>query len=204
MKLVLVRHGISSDQWDRVVDGDSNPELSTAGVAGVEKIAPYVDENQFDLVFSSTLTRAINTAKILTKGNCEIHQDSRLVELRMGKWKTKVDQQKAYEQAFDKLKCVKSNYVNYADGAETFNELQERCRDFIHDLLQNHRDQTILVASHGITIRAMVAVILGIDMDAVMNVNNVAFTEFFFDPDKNYSPRMMSFNSKYPIYYGKR
>lgn len=204
MKLVLVRHGISSDQWDRVVDGDNDPELSKVGVDGVERIAPYVDENQFDLVFASTLARAIETAKILTKGNCQIHQDSRLVELRMGQWKNSDAEQLANKVAFDSLKCVKSNYINYANNAESFDQIKQRCDSFVAALLKKYPDKTILVASHGIAIRALVSTILKIDMDKVMNVNNVSFTEFLFDKEKDYSPRLMSFNSKYPLFYGRK
>lgn len=204
MKLVIVRHGISADTWDRVVDGDNDPDLSEAGVKGVEEIAPYVDENQFDQVYASTLIRAIRTAKILTKDRKEIHRDSRIVELRMGKWKNKEQEEEANQHAFDDLKCVQSNYVNYANGAETFPQIQERCQSFLDDLLSKYPDQTILVASHGIAIRALIADILDVDMDKVMNVNNVAFSEFLFDPKKNYAPRMMSFNSKYPLFYGKK
>ncbi|WP_281829446.1 MULTISPECIES: histidine phosphatase family protein [Lactobacillus] len=43
MKLVIVRHGISADTWDRVVDGDNDPDLSAEGIKAVEKIAPYID-----------------------------------------------------------------------------------------------------------------------------------------------------------------
>lgn len=204
MKLVIVRHGISADTWDRIVDGDNDPDLSKKGVKEVEKIAPYIDEDQFDLVFASTLIRAIRTAKILTKDKKKIIRDSRLVELRMGKWKSKEAEKEANKKAFDSLFCVKSNYINYANGAESFPQIEERCQNFINDLLKKYPDKTILVASHGIAIRALVAIILGLDMDKIMNVNNVAFTEILFDPQKNYSPRLMSFNSKLPLFYGKR
>ena len=43
MKLVIVRHGISADTWDQVVDGDNDPDLSAEGIKAVEKIAPYID-----------------------------------------------------------------------------------------------------------------------------------------------------------------
>lgn len=204
MKLVIVRHGISADTWDRVVDGDNDPDLSAEGIKGVEKIAPYIDEKQFDYVYASTLTRAIKTVKILTKNKKKIHRDSRIVELRMGKWKDEEQEKLDYQRAFDDLKCVQSNYVDYADDAESFAQIQKRCRSFLNDLLSKYPDKTILVASHGIAIRALISVILNVDMDKVMNVNNVAFSEFLFDPQKNYAPRMMSFNSKYPLFYGKK
>lgn len=204
MKLVIVRHGISADTWDRVVDGDNDPDLSEKGIQGVKDVAPYVDENQFDLVFSSTLIRAFRTAKILTKGKRKINQDSRIVELRMGQWKNKDAEQMANKVAFDSLKCVKSNYIDFANNAESFDQIKQRCGNFIDDLLRKYPDKTILVASHGIAIRALVSAILDVDMDKVMNVNNVSFTEFLFDKEKNYSPRLMSFNSKYPLFYGRK
>lgn len=202
MKLAIVRHGLSAKTWSRVVDGDNDPDLSPTGIKEVKKIAPYFDEGQFDLVYASPLNRAFKTAQILSKGKKQIHLDSRLVELRMETWKSKKQEQKAYRYAFDSLKCVQANYINYANHAESFVALQNRCRSFLKDLLKNHSHQTILVVSHGITIRALLAVILKLDMEQIMNVNNVAFTEVFFDPAKNYAPRLMSFNRKYPLFYG--
>ncbi len=201
MKLTIVRHGISEQNSSkRIVDGDIDLKLSPAGIKGVQAIAPYLDESQFDLVYSSTLQRAYKTAKILTKGRKKIIKDSRLVELRMGEWLSPEKEQEAYKKAFDRFKNVQANYVDYARNAESFEQIKSRVKSFMDDLLKNHSKQTILVASHGIAIRALMAVIFHNDMDKTMNMNNVAFTEIYFDKQNN--PKLMSFNAKYPEFWG--
>lgn len=202
MKLTLVRHGISKQDGNRVVDGDLDLDLSPEGIKDVKRIAPFVDEDQFDLIYSSTLQRAYKTAQILTKNRKNIIKDSRLVELRMGQWKSPQLEQEAYKNAFDHFKNVQENYIDYANNAETFAELKKRERDFLDDILRKDDQKTIMVVAHGITFRALMAVMFHSDMKRFMNMNNVAFTEIYFDSDR--IPQLMSFNIKCPVSWGLR
>lgn len=200
MRLTLVRHGISEQTGHQVVDGDLDLELSPAGIQGVKEIAPFVNEREFDYIYSSTLQRAYKTGQILCKGKKQIIKDSRLVELRMGQWRDNKVKELASKYAFDEFGNVLENYVDFAEDAETFMALKQRVSDFLLDLLQDHTHQTIMVVAHGITFRAVMAVIFKTDMNTFINMNNVAFTEIYFNQQNK--PRLMSFNSKYPVMWG--
>ncbi|WP_246011972.1 histidine phosphatase family protein [Lactobacillus xujianguonis] len=163
-------------------------------------MAPYLNEAQFDIVFASTLQRAYKTAKILTKGKKKIIKDSRLLELRMGTWKKDVE----YADCFNQLGDVQSNYVKFADGAESFAEIKARCQSFLADLKQNHAGQTVLVAVHGILLRAMMSVIFDQEMNDITNLKNVGFIEVYFDEKYEFKPFLRNYNSTLPQYYGRK
>ncbi len=77
MEIFLMRHGIAEDLQPGEMDADR--ELTTKGIAKTERVALSLQEKgwEFDLVLSSPLVRARQTAQILLEsglsGALEIH-----------------------------------------------------------------------------------------------------------------------------------
>lgn len=195
MKLIIARHGKTIDKWEKLVDGAKDLPLSEAGIEQIKVLANHLDESKLDVCYSSTLQRAYNTAKILTKGKKTIIKDSRLVELRMGCWKKGLN----HSSAFDQLGNVQEKYIKYANNAETFDEIKRRCQEFFDDLKTKYPHKTIFIVSHGICIRAMISVLFHEDMNYVTNLDNVAFTEIYLNEKDNFRPYLLSYNSRYPM-----
>lgn len=204
MKLILVRHGISEDNvGDLISGGESNPNLSAEGINNVKKISQFVDENKIDLVYASPLTRAYETAKLLTKGNKKIIEDKRLVEMDFGQWEGKAAKplMKLYPDAFDYTGMFSPDFVKYAPGAESYYDLILRCASFFNDLKVVGKAKTVMVVCHGFIIRGFMADLFHLDITEVGSVNNVSFTEIDFNEKAFWQPRLMSFNREKPVYY---
>ncbi len=205
MHLILVRHGISEQNFkDLISGGKSNPDLSKQGVINTEKIANYIDEDQIDLVYSSPLIRAKKTAQILTHQNKEIHEDERLIEMDFGSWEG-VKVTPLYQEcpdAFDFMGMIGENYIKYAQDGESYDKLVDRSKEFINYLKKVAAGKTVLVVCHGFTVRGLVAAIFGLDPMEITAEKNVGFTEINFDEKQNFIPRLMSFNRDLPAYYG--
>jgi phosphohistidine phosphatase len=85
MEIFLMRHGIAEDLQPGEVDADraafleENRELTTKGIAKTERVACRMEEMgwEFDMVLSSPLVRACETAQILLESGLsevlEIH-----------------------------------------------------------------------------------------------------------------------------------
>jgi len=58
MELVLIRHGLPERR-----DDTSDPPLSAVGRDQAERVARYLARERFDVVFASTMLRAIQTAQ---------------------------------------------------------------------------------------------------------------------------------------------
>ena len=81
MKLFFVRHGESADNRDGVIQGWTNSELSELGREQAAEIAARLGAKNIDLIISSDLTRARETAEIIgAKLGREILADWRVRE----------------------------------------------------------------------------------------------------------------------------
>ncbi|HKC04483.1 MAG TPA: histidine phosphatase family protein [Patescibacteria group bacterium] len=161
MKIYLVRHGLSlgnkakMHQLPHVV-------LSEEGVIQANAIAERVSNLSIDLIYSSSLTRAQETAKAISnKIGARIETWDEVREIKrpseiLGKH---VDSPETRE--FDQ--ALEANYKDpdwkYSDE-ETFNDLKARAKGVLDHLLKTHGDQNILVVSHGTFIKMLVATVL--------------------------------------------
>lgn len=204
MKLILVRHSISEHNvGDIISGGKSNPKLSEAGIALAEKASHFIDETKIDQVYSSPLTRAYQTAQLLTDNNKEIQKDKRLAEMNFGDWEGKETQplRDKYPDAFDFRGTFSPNFVKYDKGAESYGDLIDRCNIFMHDLKRNAAGQIVLVVCHGFTIRGILAALFHTDITRIAAVNNVSFTEVELDEQRFFAPCLLSFNRETPAYF---
>ncbi|MDF7669134.1 histidine phosphatase family protein [Lactobacillus sp. ESL0703] len=160
MEIVFVRHGQTDLNKTGCIQGSRfDKELNEAGRAYAEKAAANFDPSEFDVVFSSPMKRALETAQIFTKGQKKIKIDERLVEFNFGEWDgqllTELGQK--YPDAVDPWGKANANYIKYAPHGESNEELNERCGQFLDDLTQNYAGKKVLVVCHGTLIRMMFA-----------------------------------------------
>lgn len=73
MEIVFVRHGQTDLNKSNCIQGASvNQSLNEEGRKYAEKAAKNFDSTKFNVVYSSPLNRAVETAKIFTKGKKKI------------------------------------------------------------------------------------------------------------------------------------
>ncbi len=155
MKIYLFRHGETDWNKQRRLQGQSDVPLNAFGIELAEKTARALEQEGtvFDRAFSSPLSRALETARILSGGrDIPLETDSRLIEMNFG----------AYEgSAFDPPKkepshplhnflCRPECYVP-AEGAESFDEVGARAGAFLREKIMPLEGScdTVLVTAHG-------------------------------------------------------
>jgi phosphohistidine phosphatase len=76
MKLIFIRHGLAEGHFSQNQDADFERELTEEGIKRLEKTFKILDKTdlKIDVIFSSPLARAIQSAEILWS----FHQDSDL------------------------------------------------------------------------------------------------------------------------------
>jgi len=69
VKIILIRHGESEANRQRIIQGHQDSPLSELGMRQAEEMGDFLLENgySFDSVYSSDLTRAKTTAEIICK-----------------------------------------------------------------------------------------------------------------------------------------
>lgn len=198
MEIVFVRHGQTDLNKTGKIQGTLfDHDLDKAGRAYAEKAATKFDPSPFDMVFSSPLKRALTTAQIFTKCQKKITLDNRLLEINFGEWDGLylTDLGRKYPDAIDPWGKAAADYIKYAPGGESFSELNQRCGDFIDDMVSKYPNKKLLVVCHGTLIRMMFAHCFADgNMNAFETMDNCALAKIAYRdniPRVNYYNRLL-------------
>ncbi|QOV20607.1 histidine phosphatase family protein [Blautia liquoris] len=160
MRLYIIRHGETDWNVQGRLQGQSDTQLNENGIRLAKITAKALKDIPFDLGFSSPSSRALKTAKIiLGDRNVPILTDNRLLELSFGAWEGLGCHKDNFEipsDHFDDFYLRPMQFIP-GNGGETIPELCERTSKFYTELIHNpdYQDKTILIATHGCTVRAL-------------------------------------------------
>ncbi|HJU10344.1 MAG TPA: histidine phosphatase family protein, partial [Candidatus Binataceae bacterium] len=161
---ILMRHG--ETRWNREgrVMGRNPVELSENGCAQVEAAAELAGSLQLDLIVTSPLVRARQTAEIIAKktGGLEIIEDPAIAEVSYGRWEGMT-----YHELIDDphYAVYRESPVDYpTPGGETIPNVQERGVAAVHRAVQANPGRRILFVSHGDIIRTVLCYFLGLEL----------------------------------------
>jgi glucosyl-3-phosphoglycerate phosphatase len=143
--LLLVRHGESTWNAERRLQGQANPPLSDRGRREAAALAPLLREFPKDRVLVSDLERARETAALV--GHPEAHPDARWREIDVGEW---AGRPLAELPAGDEPSWRAGPLV--PPGGEAWDELAARVADGLDELIA--AGGPWLVIAHGGVVRA--------------------------------------------------
>lgn len=141
--IYIVRHGETNWNLEGRCQGWMDTELNQTGLKQAEKLAKKLSNLNFDVCFSSTQKRAIQTAQIIYHG--KIIVDQRIRERGKGELEGRTDVKEIIKQQ-------KIDYYNPSEnryGIEKFTDFQNRICAFWNDVLKKHVGKNVLVVTHG-------------------------------------------------------
>ena len=163
-RLLLVRHGLTDHNVDRRVAGYTNVDLNEEGFRQVEKLNKRLADEKIDAVYSSDLQRAVDTAKGAVSGrDIEITTCYELREMNFGE-----AEEMTFAELNEKYPDLARSVMNVDTGlsfpgGESFADFVERVQVFLKILEKFNEDHTVLIVSHGATLKVIVCELLGID-----------------------------------------
>lgn len=182
LKLWLVRHGETTWNTERRAQGHLDVPLSSLGRDQATMLAHRLRGTSFDAIYSSDLSRALETARIVNSnlgGRSQVLADARWREQMLGALQgLSTNEVAAMLEARGATRPVLVN-ERYPD-AESRAELMERIKLGLQELIRRHPDGRVIVFSHGGSIRAATSVLLG-DTDQKLNfggLENTSITRF--------------------------
>ncbi|MDD4103800.1 MAG: nucleotidyl transferase AbiEii/AbiGii toxin family protein [Bacilli bacterium] len=162
----VVRHG--EDDRGRI-GGWSDNQLTEIGINQVKELSNIIDD-EYDLIISSDLNRAKETAIILNnKLKNKIQFDERYREVNNGQLKnlSKAEFMKNYTQfIFSRLKMDQPY-----PGGESPNDFYKRIKNSFIDLVQKNKDEKILLVTHGGVITVITCLIYGFKYSNLLKLN---------------------------------
>jgi probable phosphoglycerate mutase len=193
MLLFLERHGESTFNREKKIQGQKDPRLSPFGRKEAQRLAQRFDELKFAAVYSSPLRRAQETARIIVGARSRIICEAGLAEWGLGKWegKTLPEIRRAYGDAFRRWVHMPSKVP--VPGGEDFKEFVGRVRSTFAAITKRHRKGNVLVVCHGGVISTYATMIMNLTPDHVwcVPVRNAALTIVEVGPRKR---RLVTFN----------
>lgn len=150
MKILLVRHGETDFNKNKLIQGHSDIELNETGRNQAKNAGMKINEFSIDAAFSSPLKRAVETARLMLDNSnnsqnekLKIEVDQRLIEKFFGDFEGSTFDE--YFAALEKNEGLES--------IELEENVNKRANDFFKDKFNEYTDKTILVVCHGALIR---------------------------------------------------
>jgi broad specificity phosphatase PhoE len=164
-RLLLVRHGETEWNKEGRYHGVTDVELSKVGLEQARRLSQRLAKEKPDALYSSPLKRAMQTAQQIAEvHNMSIVPRDELRELNLGDFEGK-----RFRGAGDEGRPLEAAWeVGNVDftppGGETLYQLHDRVAGFLSALGVRHSERTVLIVSHGGTLRVMICHLMGIEL----------------------------------------
>lgn len=154
MRVYVVRHGESEANCKKIWTGWTDVALTDKGKEDAKTAGNFLKTTNFDKVFASDLSRAIETAKIAIPG-CQYETSALLREINVGTLagtplNSITDEERVYNAQY--------GYAKY--NGETISEVYERIGQFMRTL-ETLECENIAVFAHNGWMRCILDVVIG-------------------------------------------
>jgi broad specificity phosphatase PhoE len=156
-QITLVRHGITNWNVTGQFQGHTDTPLSDEGRAQAQALAKHLKKANVDLIYSSPLSRALETARTVFP-NRDILQDERIKELNFGDFEsfTQTENEKHERWAWWSADPFKRE----APNGESYEALRIRSVEWMYSLPD---DVHTIAFTHSGTIQMLLSYVMGVE-----------------------------------------
>jgi broad specificity phosphatase PhoE len=160
--LYLARHGQSESNNQGLVTGQLDVGLSDKGVQQSRALAQCLHDEPLAAIYTSALRRTIDTAQPTADAKTlPIVTLPALDEIHMGVLQGRHRDERDVEAQALWAQWQADLWGFRVPGGEGMGEFAQRVESALHDLLQRHRGQRILIVGHRATNRVLLGTLLG-------------------------------------------
>lgn len=197
-QLYLIRHGESDGNYRRAFLGHTNLDLTPKGHEQAENTALYLNDIHTDIIYSSDLLRAYNTAMHTARlKGMEIITNKNLREIYAGEWENKSFDELC-SQYPEEYGLWKDNIgVAHCSGGESVQELRERIADEIFSIAKENEGKTVFIFTHATPIRTFRAECEGLPPEEMKNIPWVGNASVTHAEYENGKMRIIEYGTDY-------
>ena len=176
-KLVLIRHGESQWNLENRFTGWVDAPLSPKGIDEAKAAGKKLAGFTFDRAFSSVLARANETLRIVLEAigqtTIPIERDKALNERMYGELQGLNKAETAQKYGDEQVKIWRRSYDVRPPGGESLKDTAERVLPFYDSRIKPYllKGNTILIAAHGNSLRALVMRLEQLTREQVLELN---------------------------------
>jgi len=171
-RLIIVRHAEAEGNTKRVFNGWTDAPLTEKGRMQARKVAERLKDEHIDVIYSSSLKRAIHTAGYISDlKSLPIIRTDKLKEIDGGDWEGQnwdiipdlwPEQNRTWEH---------EPHKHQMPNGESMTAFQERLISEIEYIIKNNEGRDICIVTHGTAIRALLCYFEGCDLEQMLNVS---------------------------------
>ena len=149
MNLYVVRHGETIWNVERKVQGITDIPLTEKGRKDAEELQELISTLNIDVVISSPLDRARETAKILVNNTLPINPDDRKKQRDWGM------NEGALIDTVDRWDCWDVVLNTKVQNIECIQDFMYRVSSFLEDIKVRYKDSNVLIVTHSAVSRVI-------------------------------------------------
>jgi broad specificity phosphatase PhoE len=158
MRLYVIRHGETEENLNGIIQGQNPGKLTGRGIEQAKQLALRLKDESFDLIFSSDLQRAVDTAQYIASFHrTPIHFTSELRERGAGIFQGRSRDELHRAERESDLPLI--DFI--PELGESFRDLHIRAARFLDMLYSRFNNETILLVSHGGWNRMLLGIVMG-------------------------------------------
>ncbi|MGN0906512.1 MAG: histidine phosphatase family protein [Bullifex sp.] len=181
-RLVFVRHGRQDSSRC-----NADVKLSPEGILQAELLEKRLQGSSFDIMYTSTLLRAMETGYIINRSlSLDVARRDGLNEIDWGDIVGLNSEERIQRySAFMKERLLRTSDLPFP-GGESGEDAYRRALPVIKEMI-NSPHENILIVSHGGMIRSLIAGLLGLPFKDKLafgsSLENTSLTEFLYDSE---------------------
>jgi broad specificity phosphatase PhoE len=160
--ILLARHGETDWNTERRWQGWADRPLNELGRSQARELADSLAGRGIDAIYASDLLRATETARVVgDRLGLRVETDAGLREVDVGDWSGRTMSEIEGEDppGFQRWREGRKGW----NGGESYEQMGERVVGALLQIAAQHPDRTLLVVTHGGSIRACRATAAGLD-----------------------------------------
>lgn len=167
-KVIFIRHGQTSWNKEKKYQGHSDICLNEAGLRQAELVGKRLAGEKINAIYSSDLLRACQTAECVAKHHAlPIIRKPELREINFGVWEGLT-----YQQIMKTWPAILTTMYSQPAATcppqgESFDRVRQRVSGALQQCIGKHPNETIVIVSHGGTMRVILCAALKIDLDKI-------------------------------------
>ncbi len=193
----LIRHAQAEGNEKQTFQGHRDGTISEMGRRQLEQLAEYGKTLPLEAIYSSPLSRALETAKAVNKYHrLPIFVRDGLIEIDGGDWEGVSWDRFPLDFPEENDAWENKPWLFRAPNGETMAEVYDRITDAVLEIVKENPGKTIAIVSHGCAIRNFLTFAKGLPLEGIAQTgwcDNTAVSKIIFD--EKFSPTLIYANN---------
>ncbi len=185
-EITIIRHGETIWNAQQRIQGHRNSKLSENGIRQAGLVAKALVKRDFDVLISSDLERAAETAGIINKLlqlPLEYNKNMRERSFGIVEGMTLAEMKEKFPREYRSYKEREPGFK--FSGGESIEQLFNRVTSEIEAIARKFENKKVLIVSHGLVLETMMYKTFNIKLNSprVFSINNSSISSFYIDRD---------------------